>query len=101
MPGEMAGEKRFVNTDRFHADAFGFAFEAEDTVDHEERIAVRQNCHDLVDIETAFARWESLRLKHRRRARKFPGQRAHQLGVRAMAGLNRDDVTANSLPEEC
>src|SRR5207248_7741937 len=77
-----------------------FAFEAKNAVDHQERITMRQKRHDAVDVEAAFARRESLRLEDWRGARKFPRERADQLGVRAMAWFYRDDVAANARPEK-
>ena len=39
---EVAGEKRFVDGDRFHADAFRLPLEPEDPIHHQERITMRQ-----------------------------------------------------------
>src|ERR1043166_1266916 len=100
MPGEMAGEKRLVHRDGFHADATGVAFESRDSIDHQERITVRKKFHHLTDIEPAFARRKRVRFKDGSRARELTSERADQLGVRAVTRLNRDDVTVNSLPEK-
>ena len=52
----MSLKKRFVDCDRFHADAFCSAFiEADDPIDHQKRITMRQNLHDLFAVEPAVA----------------------------------------------
>src|SRR5437868_10821378 len=61
---------------------------------------MRQNSHDVVDIETAFAGRKSLRVDDRSETRELASQRADQLGVRAVARFDRDDVATNPLPEE-
>ena len=42
-PGKWPWKIRLVDRDRFHADAFRFALETEDAIDHQERITMRQN----------------------------------------------------------
>src|SRR5207248_8082267 len=52
----MSLEKRFVDRDRFHSDAFRSAFiETDDPVDHQKRITMRKDLHDLVAVESAIA----------------------------------------------
>src|SRR5207245_9982958 len=56
MTGKMSLAKWFVNRDRPHADAFRSAFiAADDPIDHQKRITMRQNLHDLFAVEPAVA----------------------------------------------
>src|SRR3954468_16473103 len=64
MTGEMSLEKRFVDGDGFHTDAFGFCIETEDAVDHEEWETMRQNLHHLIGIKSTIAAWKWARHCH-------------------------------------
>jgi hypothetical protein len=61
---------------------------------------MRQNLHDFVDVESAFAGGKRFWFENRPEARKLFGERANELGIRTVAGLDRDDMAANPLPEE-
>jgi hypothetical protein len=55
MTGEVAWKVPFVHGDGFHADAFGFAFDGDDPIDHEEGVAVGEKFHDIIDVEDIAA----------------------------------------------
>ena len=93
VTGEMALEERFVDRDGFLADRLELAVEFQDAVDEQERVAVRQDLHDLVDIETGFARGDVL---HRHLLRDVVTvllvNGAGQFDVERVSGLGRDDA---------
>src|SRR5206468_12084873 len=55
VTGEMSLKECLVNGDGFHADAFGFGFEANNAIDHEKWETMRQNLHHFISIESSVA----------------------------------------------
>ena len=65
LAGEMPGELRLVERDVLDADAGVVAVDLDDAVDQQERVAVRQQLQDLLDVGRA----ELQRLRRRRSSR--------------------------------
>src|SRR5205823_14025562 len=95
MARKMPLEKRLVDGYRFDADAFGSAFvEADDPVDHQKGITMRQNPHDLFTVESAVAFRHDPWHRQRVSARLFFRDRAGQFGIRSMPRFHRDEMAA-------
>src|SRR5260370_11497169 len=95
MTWEMSLEKRLVNRDRFYGRNFVFAFEADDPVNHQEWGTMRQYLHHFVRVQPAIAYRDRARRTHCASSRLLPSERASKLRIRRVAGLHRQDVTAN------
>jgi len=101
MTGKMALEKRFVDRHRFYSDAFRSCFiEADNAIDHQERIPVRQNLDDFVAVESTSAFWYNARNSQRFAARLFLRNCSGQLSVRGVTRLHRDQMAANSATDQ-
>ena len=90
--GEVALEEGFVDGDRFDAGALGVALEGDDAVDHEERIPVGEDLHDLRGGEDALADREPGRRDHGHHFGVFLGNGHGELGVGSVAGAHGDDM---------
>src|SRR3954464_12980825 len=61
---------------------------------------MREQLHDLGDVEAAFAGRKGVGLESRGGARMFASKGADQFCVRAVSRFDRDDVTADSLTKQ-
>ena len=61
---------------------------------------MRQNLHHLVRIKSPFAGRERARNRDRIASRLLARHRPGELRIRAMTGLDRDDMTANAMTDE-
>ena len=73
---------------------------ADDPVDHQERVAVRQQAHDLVDVERALAAGELAGGDERGELGVLLGERAGEFRVGRVARLDGDDVPLDAAPEQ-
>src|SRR5437773_1468554 len=96
MTGEMPLKKRLVNRDGFYGRNFVFAFEADDPVNHQKRVAVRKDLHHFASVQTGIAYWDRARCAHRASPRLLASERASQFRIRSMSGLHRHHVTADT-----
>src|SRR5882724_1683047 len=97
----MSLKERLVNRDRFDADTFGLALEADNPVDHQKRETMWQNLHYLVGVEPTFPTRNGARNGKSAPARLFAGQRAGQVGVDSMTGFYCYHVASNTPPDQC
>ena len=93
MIGKVALEERLVDRDRLHSGAFGITLEGHDAVDHEERIPVGENLHDLRGGKDALADWQRGRRDHRHHVGVLFGDGYGQFGVRSVTGPHGNDMT--------
>jgi len=100
VAGEVAGEEGLVDGDVFDAGAFGVAFEIDNAIDEEERVAVGEDFEDVVDIEDAFALWNGDGRDHGPHARVFGLEGGGHFGVGAVAGFDGDDVAEDAFAGE-
>src|SRR4029077_12456442 len=101
MTRKMSLEKRLVDRHRFHADALRSAFvETYNSVDHQKRIPMRQNLHDLVGVEPAVAFGNDSRNRQRFTSRSFFGDCARQFRIRRVSRFYRDEMTTDPATEE-
>src|SRR5262249_27304073 len=101
VPGKMPGKVRLVYRYCFHSGTFGLAFKAKDAVDHQKRVAMRQDFHHLVNVETAFSGWDCSPPRKRRNLGMLFHHRPRQLRIGSMSRFHGDDVTANTCPDQC
>ena len=59
---------------------------------------MRQNVHDLIDVEPCFAGGKCARRQARQSLGVLPHERAGQLGIGSVAWFDCDDVAANAMP---
>src|SRR5438093_2704467 len=101
MTWKMSLEKRLVDRDRFDADTFRSAFvEADDAVDHQKGITMRQNPHDLFAVESAVTLRHDSWNGERFAPRLFFGDNPGQFRIRRVAGFYRDEMAANSTTDQ-
>jgi len=100
MTGEVAWKVPFVHGDGFHADAFGFAFDGDDTIDHEEGIAVGEKFHDIIDVEDIAAFWGDTWGEEGEGFGELFRDESGEVGVGAVAWFDGDDMTADGATEE-
>ena len=65
MIGKMAGEKRFVDRDVLDPDSRRVQRHVDDTIQHQERVAVRYVVHDSMDIDQLDRPTRACMLFHR------------------------------------
>src|SRR5438128_10155212 len=87
MTGEMPLKKWFVNRDGLYACNFVFAFKANNPVNHQKRVAMRQDFHDLVRVEPAIAGGHRPRYSDRASSRVLACKCANQLHIHSGPGL--------------
>src|SRR5438477_12028640 len=101
MTGKMSLKKRFVDCYRLHADALRSAFiEADDPIDHQKRITMRQNLHDLFAVEPAVAFRYHARQGKRVATRLLLGDGASYFCIGRVPGFHRNALAANSASDE-
>src|SRR5437867_6947302 len=101
MTGKMSLKKRLIDRDRFHANAFGSTFiEADDPIDHQKWIPMRQNLHDLISVQSAVALWNNARHGERFSPRLFLRDHPRQFRVGRMPRFDRDQVATNSATDQ-
>src|SRR5579864_5903243 len=101
MTRKMPLEKRLVNRDRLHSDAFRSALvETNDSIDHQKWITMRQDLHDLVAVETSVAFWHNPRNGQCLAARLFFGDCTRELRVRGVARFDCDQMSADSAADQ-
>src|SRR5438270_12588330 len=101
MSRKMSLKKRLIDRDRFHAHAFRYAFvEAENPIDHQKRITMRQNLHDLIGLEPAVAFRDNARNGQRVTARLFLRNRVSEFSVRCVPRFYGNEMTANAATDE-
>src|SRR4029450_12478690 len=96
----MPLKERLVNRDRFDADTFGLALEADNPVDHQKRETMRQNLHYLVGVEPTIPTRNCARDGESAPARLLTGERASQVGIHSVTGFYGDDMASNASPEQ-
>src|SRR5947207_15624949 len=100
MSWEMALEIWLADRHRFYRSDFCVGFETDHAIDHQKWKAMRKNLHYLIDVETTLAWRESARYRQGTRPRILPSKSADQLRIHAVAGLRREDSTANARTEQ-
>ncbi len=91
MVGKVSLEIRFVDGDSFHAGGFQFAIEFHNAIHHEERIAVRENLHDRIDVEGARRGGNGFGCGWRDGVEAL-GEKFGGLGIDAVAGFYCNNV---------
>src|SRR4029450_2457687 len=97
----MPLKERLVNRDRFDADTFGFALEADNPVDHQKRETMRQNLHYLVGVEPTIPTRNRARKGERAPPRLLTGEPASQVGIYSVTGFYRYHMASNTPPDQC
>src|SRR5262249_62141210 len=92
----MSLKKGFVDRDRFHADTFGFGFEADNAIDHEKWETMRQNLHHLIGIESSVTGRHCAWRCHGASARLLSRDCASQLCIYGVTWLHSHDMAANT-----
>ena len=95
MTGEMPLKKRLIDRDGLYARNFIIGLEADDPINHQKGIAMRQDLHYLVSVETATAGGDRAWRRHRASSGLLAGESASQLRIRRVAGFHRHHMTAN------
>src|SRR5216684_3098021 len=98
MTWEMPLKKWFVNRDGLYEGNFVFAFKANNPIDHQKRVAMRQDLHDLVSVEPAIAGRHRPGYSHRASSSLFAYECSNQLRIRGVAGFYRYHMAANAPP---
>jgi hypothetical protein len=96
----MPLEKWFVDGDCLYPGDFCVAFEGYNSVNHQKRISMRQNLHQLIGLDPAFAVEGWLIDGKGAGPRLLPRNRPRQLGIRTVARLDRNHMPANALTNE-
>ena len=99
MPREMALKIRFVDGDGLNPGRLEFAVEFHNAIHHEERIAMREDVHDGIDVERSGRGGNRLGCC-RGNGIDTLGEKFCHFGIDAMAGFDSHDMAANETPAE-
>src|SRR5437763_12710468 len=101
MTRKMSLEKRFVDRNRLHPDAFRSAFiKTNDAIHHQERVTMRQDLNDFVAVEATTTFWNNPRNRQGFATRPFFCNCPRELGICGVAGFYCDEVTANPATDQ-
>jgi len=93
MAGKVSLEEGLVDRDALHADSLEVAVELDDPVDHQERVAVRQDGHHAVDVEGRRRGGDRLG-RHGEQVAVALGDGAGEFCVGPVPGLHGHDMAA-------
>ncbi len=97
---EMPWKIRLIKGHRLDAATFVVAFKSDNAIYHEERIAVWQDSHNLIDVEHRFSPRDVVLGNHHANFLKTGFDGADQLRVWPVARSNCDDVPTDRLAQK-
>src|SRR5215471_19746781 len=96
MARKMALKEWFIDRYRFRSDTLVVAFKGNNPVDHQKRITMRQDLHNILRIHNPCPLRNHLRRNHRYHVRVPFSQSLRQFSVGRMSRLDRNDVPQKS-----